>query len=498
MPSDLATPRRTSPLAALFWVLRADPLRTLLPAVVVAASSGHLFLIGGAGAILALAFGSVAWWRRTWSFRDGVLQLDEGVLVRNERRIPVERIQHVQLERQLRHQLFDLAAVRIETAGGKGAELQLDFIPRAEAETLRSTILERLRPVTAEVPLEPGAVPPPPPPPPPPETLVKLPPARLLLAGVTGPELLGVFAAVVFALDTVNDLGVDPDRFDDVAVSRAVVAVLGLLAVPFWLAAAAVIGLVRRWDLTAKIVGDELRVTYGLLRRNEFVVKTGRIQDVRIAHRLLLRPFGRADVRVRTAASGSGDRSRVDIPLLAPVEIDHVLQRLLPAAVPLPDLVPAPPAARRRALVRGGVTGVVLAALATLAMWSVGALPALATGAAVVAASVLFGEARYRGLGQAHTGGVVHSRTGPFTRHRTMVADARIQSGSVVATWFQRRRRLASVRLDLAGDAVVVPDRGGDEARALLAGALAERGTAPASGGGRTSDQIADETATPR
>ena len=480
MPSELAAPRRTSPLAALFWVLRVDPIRTLLPAVVVAASSGHLLLIAAGGAVLALGYGSIAWWRRTWSFRDGVLHLDEGVLVRNERRIPVERIQHVQLERQLRHQLFDLAAVRIETAGGKGAELQLDFIPRAEAETLRSTILERLRDAAPQLPADDGATPPPPPPP---ETLVQLPPGRLLLAGVTGPELLGVFAAVAFALDTVNDLGVDPDRFDEVAVSRAVVAILVLLAVPFWLATAALIGLVRRWDLTARIVGDELRVTYGLLRRNEFVVKTGRIQDVRIAHRLLLRPFGRADLRVRTAASGSGERSRVDIPLLSPGEIDHVLQRVLPAAVPLPELVPAPPAARRRALVRTGLTGVLLAALPVLAMWSVGVVPALGTGTGIVGAMLLLGEAHYRGLGQAHAGGVVHSQVGPLTRHRTMVAEARIQSGSVVATWFQRRRRLASVRLDLAGDAVGVPDRDATEARLLLGAAVAGRGTAPAAAG---------------
>ena len=480
MPSDLAAPRRTSPLAALFWVLRADPLRTLVPAVVVAASSGHLFLIGGVGAMLAIAFGAIAWWRRTWSYSDGVLQLDEGVLVRNERRIPVERIQHVQLERQLRHQLFDLAAVRIETAGGKGAELTLDFIPRGEAETLRSTILERLRPVAPEVPADAGTVPPPPPPP---ETLVRLPPGRLLLAGVTGPELLGVFAAVAFALDTVTDLGIDPDRFDQVAVSRAVLAILALLAVPVWLVTAALIGLVRRWDLTARIVADELRVTYGLLRRNEFVVKTGRIQDVRIANRLLLRPFGRADVRVRTAASGSGERSRVDIPLLAPAEIDHVLQRLMPAASPLPDLVPAPVGARRRALLRSGVAGLVLATITALALFVLDPVAAAAAAAAVLVLALLLGEAYYRGLGVAHARGVVHSQVGPLTRHRTMVADARIQSGSVVSTWFQRRRRLASIRLDLAGDAVVVPDRDGVEARRLLGAALPGRATAPAEAG---------------
>ena len=471
MPSELAVPRRTSPLAAAFWVLKGDQLRTLLPVVVVAASSGRMVLVLGLGAVVGIAFGSLSWWRRTWSFSDGVLQLDEGVLVRNQRRIPVERIQHVQIERQLRHQLFDLAAVRVETAGGSGAELRLDFISLAEAETLRSTILERLRDAVAVAPDgDEGAEPPLPPPPP--EVLVRLPPSRLLLAGITGPEVLAVLAAIAFALDTVSDLGVDPERLDAVELSTAALAVLVVLAVPVWLLTAALIGLVRRWDLTAQIVGDELRVTYGLLRKNEFVVKTGRVQDVRIAHRFLLRPFGRADVRVRTAASGSGERSRVDIPLLDAAEIDGVLQRLLPAAVPLPPLVPAPPAARRRSLVRSGVAGTILGLTSAAALWVASPAAAVVAGLVVLALFLGRGEVAYRGLGQARARGMTHSRVGALTRHRTVVPDGRVQSAAIVATWFQRRRQLGDLRLDLAGAAVVVPDRGDDEARGLLHAAL--------------------------
>lgn len=301
---------------------------------------------------------------------------------------------------------------------------------------------------------------------------MRLPPGRLLLAGITGPEVLAVLAAIAFALDTVSDLGVDPERLDAVQLSTAALVVLVVLAVPLWLVSAALIGLVRRWDLTARIVGDELRVTYGLLRKNEFVVKTGRVQDVRIAHRFLLRPFGRADVRVRTAASGSGERSRVDIPLLDAEEIDRVLHRLLPAAVPLPTLVPAPPAARRRSLVRSGLAGAVLATSVGAAAWPASPSVAVAVGAVVMAVSVARGEVAYRGLGQARARGTTHSRVGALTRHRTVVPDGRVQSAAVVATWFQRRRRLGDLRLDLAGAAVVVPDRGEDEARGLLHAAL--------------------------
>ena len=463
--AELHRPRRTSPLAALFWVFKGDQLRTLLPVVVVAASSGRFVLVLAVGLVVGIVVGVASWWRRTWSFTDGVLCLDEGVFVRNQRRIPVERIQHVELERRLRHQLFDLAAVRVETAGGGGAELTLDAITQPEAERLRTTILERLRgdgstddPSASE-----------PPPTPPAEVLVRLAPSRLLLAGVTGPEVLAVLAAIGFAFDVLADLGVDPAEVDGPALSGLAVAAVVIVAVPVWLAVAALIGLVRRWDLTAVVSGDELRVSYGLLRRSELTVKTERVQDVRISHRLLLRPFGRADVRVRTAASGSAERSRVDIPLLDAAEIDVVLARVLPAAVPLPTLVPAPPAARRRALLRGWAVGAVVLVVAIVV--ALGSSPAVGViGFAGLAASLALGDAWYRGLGQARAAGLVHTRTGALTRRRTIVPAARVQSASVVSTFFQRRRRLASLRLDLAGAAVGVIDRDVDEARQLLRG----------------------------
>ena len=467
---DLAGRRRTSPLSALFWVFRGEQLRALVPLAVVGASSRSLVPVVVVIGVAAVAYGIASWWRRTWSFADGVLHLDEGVVVRNQRRIPVERIQHVELERRLRHQLFGLAGVRVETAGGSGAELHLDAIALAEAEAIRTTVLALLRDVPE--PTEPGLEGLPPPPQPPTETIVRLPPTRLLLAGVTGPEVIAVLAAITVGLDFVTDLGVDPADVEAVDVSAAATVVLVALAIPAWFAVAAVIGLVRRWDLTATIVGDELRVTYGLLRRNEFVVKTARVQDVRIAERALLRPFGRADVRVRTAASGSGDQSRVDIPLLSDSEIDSVLARVLPSASPLPPLIPAPPGARRRAVLRSTVAASVLAVVAALGLL-VASGPALAsTALVVVPLGALWGEQYYRGLGQARARGTVHTRSGALTRHRSAVPEGRIQSGATIASWFQRRRHLAHVRLDLAGDAVTVVDRDATEAAALLAASI--------------------------
>jgi len=459
-PPDLRSPRRTSPFAALFDVVSPDRARDLLPLLVIALSSGRFVLVLVVGSAVAVAVGALRWLRRLWWFDGRVLHLDEGVLVRNQRRIPVERIQHVELERSVRHQLLGLAAVRVETAGGSGAEVRLDAVPLAEAEALRGEVLAALRPAFAAS----GDTPPPPPPPA--ELLVRLAPARLLLAGITGPEVAAVLASLAFALDALADLGVDPDDLGGVELGRTVLALLVLVALPVWFLAAGLIAVVRKWDLTATVAGDELRVRYGLLRRHELVVRTDRVQDVRIAQRLLLRPFGRADLRIRGAASGSGDSSRVDIPLLDGGEIDRVLRRVVPAAVPRPALGSPPPAARRRALVRG-VMGGSLAALAPLALAAVSSPWWLALAALLPAAGLGLGELSYRGLGWAEANQVHHSRTGALSRRTAIVPAVRVQSSSVVSSWFQRRRGLASTRLDLAGGAVAVVDRDARECHAI-------------------------------
>lgn len=468
---DLRRPRRTSPLGAAFDVVSPDRVRNLAPVAVLAISSGRVVLAVLAAAVVALVAGVLGWLRRTWSFDGEVLHLDEGVFVRNQRRIPVDRIQHVELERSLRHQLFGLAAVRVETAGGSGAELKLDAVGRDEAEALRTQVLDALRARSATAPAagdwDPelhGPVPPPPPARR--EVLVRLPPGRLLLAGITGPEVVAVLATIAFALDALLDVGIDPGEVG--TVEGPGVAVLVALAVPTWFVVAGLIAVVRKWDLTAAISGDELRVTYGLFRKRELVVRTGRVQDARVAQRLLLRPFGRADLRIRSAASGRGDASEVDIPLLGAAEIDRVLARVLPAAVPRPGLRPAPLAARRRAVVRASVAAVALAALLSVlavlgSRWWI--VPALL----VVAGGPVLGELSYRGLGWAEAGGVQHSRSGVLARRTAIVPEARVQSAAVVSSLFQRRRGLASVRLDLAGAAVGVLDREPGECRAIAA-----------------------------
>lgn len=453
--APLAAPRRTSPWAALFVLFSVDALRAFIPAAVVLGASANLrpFIVP---ALIAAGLGGLAsWWRRTWSFDGAVFAIDEGVFVRKQRRIPVERVQHVEIQRRVRHRVFGLATLRIETAGGgNDAELSLDAIPVRDAQLARDG-LRSGTPATLDADRESGHVD---------NEIVRLDSGQLVLAALTGPEVAIVAGAFALIADSLLDIGIRPD-VDDVDVTGLLLAAVIVIGVVGWLAVSTVIGIVRRWGLTARLVGDELRVTFGLLTHNEYAVNLDRVQEIRIAHRLVLAPFRRADVRIRSAASGSDARTRVDIPALDGDEIERLLGHVLPDALPLPALDPAPGRARRRVYIRSGLLAWVAAGALTVAA-AIDRQPwAVAMALVVTALGLAYAEAAFRALGHRSVPGegdrcaVIHTRLGALNRAHTLVAVDRVQSCAQRASWFQRRRRLQDGRLDLAGSSMRIRER---------------------------------------
>lgn len=65
----------------------------------------------------------------------------EGILQRQERRIPVNRIQDVSFEQSILRRMLGLVVVSVETASGKGAEAKLDSLGRRQAAALREALL---------------------------------------------------------------------------------------------------------------------------------------------------------------------------------------------------------------------------------------------------------------------------------------------------------------------------------------------------------------------
>jgi putative membrane protein len=208
----------------------------------------------------------------------------------------------------------------------------------------------------------------------------------------------------------------------------------GALPLVFGVASMAVRRVLTEYGFTVSESVDGLRIKHGLLETRSATIPPGRVQLVRVREPLLWRPFGwvRVEVDVAGYAAGGGEQQATTSALLpvAPAALGAALvARVLGDPLPLADR-PAPAAARWRAPVQA---------------------PRLAVGA----------DDRH-----------VVSCYGILTRITDVVPLAKVQSLRLLAGPWQRRLRLASLRIDTAGrrlPGTTVWHRGEQEARDLLA-----------------------------
>ena len=401
--------------------------------------------------LVGTLFGALKWWRFTYTFDGQRLIIDEGVLTRKRRVVPLDRVQQVELQSKLRHRLLGVTVLRVDTAGGgDDAEIDLSVVSVAEAERLRVILTPAQAASTSE--LEAGSglqlrsegrdgV------------LVRLSPWRLAIAGMTGSELALMLTIVGWSLQFVDDISIDlVDVLDGRLASPPSVAefvAVALTLLVAWFGLAAIAGVVKHFGFEMRRTGSDLRVRRGLFERREGSMPLHRLQVVFVAESIVRRALRFASMTLQSAGQATGVR-RIDVPILRRTEVEPLLRMLLPLSDgwTTEPLRAHPPAARRRAIVRR----VVLAAVAVAAPAVVlGGAAGVALVALALVVGAIAGELAYAGLGHAEVEGVVTARAGGVARSTVVVPGAKVQSTRLRSTPLQRRAGLATLWIDVAG-----------------------------------------------
>lgn len=468
--------------------MRLSPLSVPFRAVEVLVGLGTLAVfavfVGGAtlegrtrisvialGILLALAVSvgyAVAYHRRfEYEPTEDTFDVSWGVFTRRDREIPYHRIQNVSISRNLLHRLVGIAEVRVETAGADETEIHLQYVSEAEARRLQETITERKRDGAPEGPTPPSGRP----------TTAR----GERLFTITGTELalLGVVSfdvrTAVFIVFAATVL--DPRTLTEVFVAVPVVALAPVAVVVLYLAMATVSGIVavtNYYGFRLDRLGEELRYERGLLRRFGGSIPLEKIQSLTVDENVLARWIGYASLVIETAGFSPGETSgsQTAVPLARTGRVYDLARTV--EAFEAPSFERPPKRARERYVVRYGL--VVLAATATAyAIDALGVYPVEAwywVLAALVPVPVA-AHLKWRNLGYALQDDHVITRAGFWNRRTHVVPYHRVQTVFQRQTIFQRRRHLASVRIDTAGaralvgqDAVAV-DLDVDDATAL-------------------------------
>ena len=421
------------------------------PALIGFTSDGDLrlvLLIALAGAGVAFTIALLTWLRFRYGVGERDIVIESGVLNRQRRIIPFDRVQDIDIEQPLLARLFGTAKVRIETGGGASNEGNLDTVSLAEAHRLRDIIRRGAVAPIREAELQKSEEVEP--------LLFRLGNKRLLLAGLFNFSLI-FLAAIGGGLQYLEQF-INLEAFDPVDVAGPAAATSTQLKVVAALLAGAVLiilgvitGVVRTvlrdygFRLTRAEAG--LKRRRGLLTLSEVVIPFARVQLALVNSGPISRLFGWHRLELQTLSADarqSGHQSAV--PFGRMHEIEPILDETGFEALPPRD---AYIRVSRRSIARRMLRMLVPAAIAiTVAalFWPLALvlLPLLAVlGAAVV---IQWRRHRYV-LGER----ALYVSTGLLRRRLWVVPLAKLQTISATRSPLQRRLGLASVTVDTAG-----------------------------------------------
>lgn len=424
-----------------------------------------LGLFGAGTSFLATAF-------RFFTLRYGVvgdrLVIRSGIIFRQNRTIPVDRIQNLHLKSGVIHRIFRVVDVRVETAGSGEAEAQLSVIDARRAETFRQEVLGGRRETVAEADTDRG------------ELVRRSRISELFLAGATENRILVLMAAVWGLFELLQDTGLDVEGMVEGVGNRipgggAAVVAVAMLAVLFlglgWVASI-LWTVFTYYGFTLRRRGGDLRKTHGLLTRFESTIPVSRIQTVRLEASFPRRLLNVLQVRAETAGSKADDHqggTTVIAPLLPRPEADNFCRVVYPD-MRLQDvhLERVHPRARRRGFIRLLVPGALVSGgfLIGGSTW-----PWFVLIPWIVFAWVL-ARARYAILGYGVLDRFLLARAGVWTRKLWIVPQEKLQAVRVQQSPLQRLLGLATLQLSTAGGgalaSVKIVDVGAPEAETMF------------------------------
>ena len=272
--------------------------------------------------LIAVGTGLWAWLAVRFRIDNDDLVVETGVLRKNKRRIPLSRIQAIDLVRPLVTRVFALAEVRVELAGGEQSEIALRYLGRNSAQQLRAELLARAAGLPGHTPEAPE------------RHVWRVPFGALFGSLLVRLPVLGtvlLFLASLIFLVMYAEGGM---------LAVTVPVLLGLIR-------AVIAPLVMYANFTVAMSPDGIRLRYGLLETRMQTLPPGRVQAVSIVEPLIWRSLGWARVEV-TVAGYAGERQALSSTLL-PVAPRHVAMHLVSQVFPgtQVDAVPLVPASAR-------------------------------------------------------------------------------------------------------------------------------------------------------
>ena len=458
-------PQRLHPLTLLLRVGASLPaLAVILLPTLQNPSSENLVSV-----VLSILYGLVAlpaivlqYLRFSYRITPQQIVIQKGVLRRQNRSIPIERIQNIQIQQNLVARLIGLAKVTIETAGSSATEGSLEYVGLSDAHEIRQAVRSFQHRSTDDA--EDVA---PPPEAADSETLFAMPLPRVLLSGAFRFSLF--YIALVFsALQLVDPEAIvqrflrSQGRIDQITETMAAYPVLTVLAtivvagILGWISGV-LIHLARYYGFQLWLDDDKLRKRHGLFTVTEGTVPLKKVQALILRTNPFMRAFGWYELEVQTVGMNVDEQGhRVIAPFAQYDDILALAQRV--RSFELPEAF----GSVSRLTIRRRFFRYTLALSALLlpgayfwpaGWWHPGGAALPWWGFLLVPLILGWALLQYRNHGYAVRDDGLYIRRGVLSHYLWILPTEKFHAFHATASLFQRRLNLKTLFVDTAGAA---------------------------------------------
>jgi putative membrane protein len=418
--------------------------------------------------------GSVLTYFRFYFYiEDGAVVIDKGILKRTKTNIPFERIQTINFKQNILHQIFGVVSLEIDTAGAKKSEMTIDALNKEDAELLRSFILkEKAQIITPTADLDENSI----------DieeeenVVLHLNVSDLFKVGISQNHLRSMGLLFAFVFSTINQFTENLPEFIDEQLSGYEIDILNSGWILF-LASVIIVSIISfayslittvlgNYDLTLSIKKSGLKLVKGLLNREEISVANNKIQVISWSDNPIRMMFKMFTLQIEQASSAEADqlKSKIKVPGSYQAQVDSVIRAVFPAE-----------------FYRTEEKHRVSKLLKYRLIFFIGILPTLIAGGVsyffidwqslyFIVWTILIWftvSAYYRKRSYEVNDELLRNNRGTFGHIYELAQLYKVQSVQIKQSWYQRRKRIATIVLSNAAGSLQVPFIKIEEAEAL-------------------------------
>jgi len=394
--------------------------------------------------------------------------ISKGILKKTNLTIPFDRVQSVDFEQTIIHQILDVVKVKIDTAGSANSELDIDALELPIAEKLRSIIIsyqkahkkidvDDMGEVIEEA-EEKEEVP-----------ILQVDIPELIKVGISQNHLKTGGLIIAFGFAAFNELeqifeGFASEQLEQIDVEQLApdpwsIALFALGVAVFFLFLSFLITLVltvvRYYDMKVSRSDKGFKLVAGLFNRKEISAVHRKVQIVKWGYNALQKILGLFRVNILQAASELAiQKPRFALPGVYESQVNQFIGEYFPPAVlqQFKSFRVHPLIIYRYTLFYGFFPAVVFCLVAYLSGKTL-----LFTFALIFPFMLIWTIYYQRNWRLEVNDDCIKTTSGVFGRQFHLLHLYKVQSIDLSQSWFQRRRSLAHLNIHTAGGSITIP-----------------------------------------